>query len=99
MSTELTSNTFQEFISSEETVIVDFWAEWCGPCRMVSPELDKLSEKHGVAIGKLNVDENPDIAQKYGIMSIPAMYSFRSGEVTRKMVGAASADKLAESLL
>ena len=77
-------------------VVVDFWAEWCGPCKMIAPVLDEISNSLGdkVMIVKLNVDENPGIAQKYGIMSIPTLMIFKGGELASRQVGAAPKAKL-----
>ena len=79
-----------DVINSEETIMVDFWAEWCGPCRAVSPILDQIAAEHSdkIKIVKLNVDDNPQIAAKYQITSIPAMKVFRGGEVVKTIIGA-----------
>jgi thioredoxin 1 len=89
--TNLTDATFDEVVNgSAEPVIVDFWAEWCGPCKMVAPILDEIAEEQEgkLRVTKLNVDEAPGVAQRFGIMSIPTMLLFRDGEVERKIVGA-----------
>jgi len=94
----LTDATFDGEIASG-SVIVDFWAPWCGPCRMVGPVIDEIAQEHGdkVTVGKVNVDENPSIAQKFGIMSIPTIILFKDGEPARKVIGARSkADFLKE---
>jgi len=88
---DVTDATFQsEVLESEKPIMVDFWAEWCGPCRAVSPILDKIAEENAdkLSIVKLNVDDNPEIAMKYGITSIPAMYVFKGGEVVKRVIGA-----------
>ena len=87
----VTDATFSdEVLKSDKTILVDFWAEWCGPCRAVSPILDKIAEENAdkLSIVKLNVDDNPETAEKYGITSIPAMFVFEKGEVVKKVIGA-----------
>jgi thioredoxin 1 len=87
----LSDATFDESIGGADTaVIVDFWAEWCGPCKMVAPVLEEIASEHGdkITIAKVNIDENPEIARRYQIMSIPTMSVFSGGEVVRSIVGA-----------
>jgi len=94
---QLTDSNFEdEVISSEKPVLVDFWAVWCGPCKMIAPELKKLNEEKSgeLKIGRLNVDDNRDIAIKYGISSIPTLLLFKNGEVVKKLIGAMSKDKI-----
>ena len=89
--TEVTDATFAEMVlNSSDTIMVDFWAEWCGPCRAVSPILDAIAAEHSdkIKIVKLNVDDNPQMAMKYQITSIPAMKVFRGGEVVKTVIGA-----------
>lgn len=94
---EITEGEFaSEVLESAKPVIVDFWAPWCGPCRMVAPELEKLAGKVGddVSFVKVNVDEARDVAIKYGIMSIPTIAKFEGGNLVRQVVGARGADAL-----
>jgi thioredoxin 1 len=96
----LTDATFDTEVADTGTpMIVDFWAPWCGPCRMVGPVIDEIAQEHAdkVSVGKVNVDENPATAQKYGIMSIPTIILFKDGEPAKKVIGARSkADFLRE---
>ena len=94
---QLTDSNFgDEVISSEKPVLVDFWAVWCGPCKMVEPELDKLAEEKSgeLKIGRLNVDDNRDIAIKYGITAIPTLLLFKKGQVVKELIGAMPKDKI-----
>ncbi|MEA2929540.1 MAG: thioredoxin 1 [Hyphomicrobiales bacterium] len=91
------SNFETEVLKSTEPVVVDFWAEWCGPCRMIAPALEEIAGSplgSKVKIVKLNVDENPATAAKYGIMSIPTLMLFKNGELASRQVGAAPKQKL-----
>lgn len=88
---EVTDASFAEdVLNSKDTIMVDFWAEWCGPCRAVSPILDQIAQEHAdkIKIVKLNVDDNPQMAMRYQITSIPAMKVFRGGEVVKTVIGA-----------
>ena len=99
MALELTDSNFQEkVISSDKLTVVDFWAEWCGPCRLISPALEEIaSEMDGqVTIAKLNVDENPSITIRYGVRSIPTLIMFKNGEPTSMQVGAAPKGRLSD---
>ena len=90
------ANFDAEVLKASGPVVVDFWAEWCGPCRMIAPALEEIAGAMGdkVKIVKLNVDENPNVAQKYGIMSIPTLMIFKNGEMAARQVGAAPKQKL-----
>ena len=86
----LTDATFDEELkAADKPVIVDFWAPWCGPCRMVGPIVEEIADQHAdkVIVGKVNVDENPSIASRFGIMSIPTIILFKDGEAAKKVVG------------
>lgn len=89
MSLEITSSNFEETIKGSDVVLVDFWATWCGPCKMIAPIIDEIAnEFQGKAVvGKVNVDENATLAEQFGIMSIPTMIIFKNGEIAEKMVG------------
>ena len=94
---KVTDASFEaDVLNSAEPVVVDFWAEWCGPCRMIAPALDEISGAMGdkVKIVKLNVDESPKTASKYGVMSIPTLMIFKGGEMASRQVGAAPKQKL-----
>ena len=101
----VTDVSFQEdVIAADKPVLVDFWAEWCGPCKMIGPALEEISEELGdkVTIAKINIDENPDAPGKYGVRGIPTMILFKNGEVSATKVGAAPKSALKgwiESLL
>lgn len=82
-------NFAQEVLQSEKPVLLDFWASWCGPCRMLSPIVDEVAEERGdVKLGKVNVDEQPELAGEFGVMSIPTLLVFEQGKLVRQAVGA-----------
>lgn len=84
-----TENFGTEVLASDKVVLVDFYADWCGPCRMVAPVVEQIAEEYAgrAVVGKLNVDENEEIAVRYGVMSIPTLIAFKNGEVAGKLVG------------
>ena len=84
----VTDDSFNEVVSTNDLVLVDFWAEWCGPCKMLSPILDEISNERGLLVGKLNVDENPAKMEEYSIHSIPTMVLFKSGQPVKTITGA-----------
>ena len=97
----VTEETFEtEVLKSDKPVIVDYWAQRCGPCRMVAPVLEEIATEHAdkIDVVKLNIDENPAISQRYGIMAIPTMNVFSGGEVVKQIVGAKSKSALLKEL-
>ena len=97
----LTDGDFEQTVlKSDKPVLVDFWAEWCGPCRMIAPAVQALADEDNgrVAVGKLNIDENPNTPSKYGVRSIPTLLLFKGGEVVEATVGVAGKEQLAALL-
>lgn len=94
------SNWDQEVLKSSQPVLVDFWAEWCAPCRMMAPTIDSIADQFAgrAKIGKLNVDENGGVSEQYQIRSIPALLIFKNGQVMEQVVGVTSKDKLSSLL-
>jgi thioredoxin 1 len=99
MAVTATTATFEdEVLKPEGKVLVDFWAEWCGPCHMVSPVLDRIADEHGVKLVKVNIDEHQDLAMRYGVASIPFMILFEGGQPQASAVGAMPKGSLEKAL-
>jgi len=97
----VTEETFEaEVLQASKPVVVDYWAEWCGPCRQVGPVLEEIATEHGdkIDVVKLNVDDNPEVAQRYGILNIPTLSIFQGGRVVKEIVGARPKSALLEEL-
>ncbi|ACM92350.1 thioredoxin [Nautilia profundicola AmH] len=101
MALELNMQNFEDTIKNNEVVVVDFWAPWCGPCRMIAPIIEELAEEYkekGVVVGKVNTDEAPEIAGQFGIRSIPTVIFFKNGEAVDAMIGAAPKQMYVEKI-
>ncbi|MDO3625965.1 thioredoxin [Mucilaginibacter sp. BT774] len=101
MALEITDANFEELVlKADKPVLVDFWAEWCGPCRMVGPVVEEISKEYSgkAIVGKVNVDNNPGISMKFGIRNIPALLYFNKGEIVDKQIGAVPKSILAGKL-
>lgn len=100
MALEFTDSNLKEYLDGDKPVVIDFWAEWCGPCRLMLPVVEELAEEYAdrVHIGKMNVDENVETPGEYGIRSIPTLLFFKGGQLADKVVGAASKTVLEEKI-
>ena len=88
-----------EIIRSDKPVLLDFWATWCGPCRMIAPAVEQIAQEHPeYKVGKINVDEEPELTREFGIMSIPSLFVVKNGEIVREAVGAMPKDKILDLL-
>lgn len=98
--TVITKDNYEnEVTKSEKTVLLDFWAEWCGPCRMLSPTVDEIAqEREDIKVGKINVDDEPELAERFGIMSIPTLAVIKAGEVTGQSVGVRPKEDIIEMI-
>ena len=100
MALVITDENFDELVNNGKPMVLDFWAEWCGPCRMVAPIIDELSETYEgrVTIGKMDVDDNNDVVGQFGIRNIPTVLFFKDGQMVDKIVGATTKDKFIEKI-
>ncbi|MET7298316.1 thioredoxin [Embleya sp. NPDC005575] len=97
----VTDKTFDtDVLMSDKAVLVDFWAEWCGPCRQIAPALEQIADENGdkLTVAKLNIDQNPEITTRYGVLSIPTLHVFKGGEIVKTIVGAKPKSMLLKEL-
>jgi thioredoxin 1 len=94
----ITDNTFDEIIKNNSLILVDFWADWCGPCKKMNPILEELSSETGILVGKLNVDENPEKTIEYSVQTIPTMVLFKDGSPALTLIGAMPKHRLLKEL-
>lgn len=94
----ITDDDFKQVVESHKLILVDFWADWCGPCKMVAPILDDISNETGLTVGKLNIDENPVKTQEYSVQSIPTMVLFKDGSPVHTIMGAMPKHRLMKEL-
>lgn len=98
-SLNVTRSKFEDLLAGEKPVLVDFWASWCGPCRMMAPIVEEIATEHAeLAVAKVNVDDEPELAQKYKVMNIPTLLLFRGGDIIKRQIGAVSKSRLEEML-
>jgi thioredoxin 1 len=96
---KVTKENFKEIINTEKPVLIDFYADWCGPCKMLSPVVDEIAEENPqFVIGKVNVDEEEDLAMEFGVMSIPTLVIFKNGNVSEKLVGVRPKNAIVDAL-
>ena len=94
---KVNQNNFDEILASEKPALLDFYADWCGPCRMVAPVIEEIAREHPeYVVGKINVDESPELAQKYGVFSIPTLAVVKEGRIAGRMTGAKPKEKILE---
>ncbi len=97
---EITDSNFEEVLNSDKPILVDFWAEWCGPCKMIGPVVEELASDYDgkAVVGKVDVDVNPEVSAKFGIRSIPTLLVFKNGEIVDKQIGAVPKSVLSQKL-
>lgn len=98
MTNDLTSENFEAFLKENETCVIDFWAPWCGPCKMIEPKIHDVCEEKKLPLGGINIDESQNIAQKYGVMSIPTIIKFENGKEVARKIGNVSKESLLDFL-